>query len=233
MSNWEGMMMTLNPETKNTTLNIKLKTDDGSECQNWECDSERQTEKRWWLWTPELRSDNDVSECRNWKCYEDGSKHRNWEAVMTTLNPETEKCDFECQIENRWWLWMLKLRMRLWTSNWEVMMALNAETENATLNVKLRSNDGSERRNWEATMMALNAETENAMRMTLNTETEKWWLWTPKLRSGDDDSEPQNWKMWLWTSNWKSMMALNIETENVTLNIKLKVWLWKPNWKWL
>ena len=91
-------MMTLNPEIENMTLNIKLKTNDGFESQNWEC-------------------------------------------------------------------------------------ALNAETENATLNVKLRS-DGSERRNWEA-MMALNVEIENEMRMALNADTEKWWLWMPKLRSGD------------------------------------------------
>ena len=78
-------------------------------------------------------------------------------------------------------------------------MTLNAKTENTTLNVKLRSDNGSERRNWEALMMALNAETENVMRMTLNTDTEKWWLWTP---------------------NENVMMALNAETENATLNIK-------------
>ena len=85
--------------------------------------------------------------------------------------------------------------------NWEtIMMALNAETENATLNVKLRSNNGSERRNWEMIMMALNAEIRNA---TLNvklrsddgserrTEKRHWWLWTPKLKSDDDDSERQ------------------------------------------
>ena len=88
------------------------------------------------------------------------------------------------------------------------------------LNTELRSDD-SERRNWEA-MMTLNAETENAMRMALNADTEKWWLWLPKLRSDDDDSEPQNWKMQLWTSNWKLMMALNVETENMTLNFKLR-----------
>ena len=81
------------------------------------------------------------------------------------------------------------------------------------LNTELRSDD-SERRNWEATMMALNVE----------------------LKTDDGDSEPQNWKMRLWTSNWKSMMALNAETknammmalnaetENATLNVKLKMW---------
>ena len=44
---------------------------------------------------------------------------------------------------------------------------------------KLRSDDGSEGRNWEA-MTALEVEIEN-----------RWWLWMPKLRSDDDDSERQ------------------------------------------
>ena len=157
------------------------------------------------------------------------------------------KYDSKHQTENRWWLWKLKLRMRLWTSNWEVMMALNIETDNVTLNIKLRSDDGSERRNWKATMMTLNAEIENAMRMTLNADIEKWWLWTPKLRSGDDferwnwkyDFEHQTknrWWLWtpklrmrLWTSNWEVMMALNVETENamrMTLNTDTEKWWW-------
>ena len=79
-------------------------------------------------------------------------------------------------------------------------MALNTETENNTLNVKLRSDNGSERRNWEAIMMALNAETENTTRMTLNTDTEKWWLWTP---------------------NEDAMMTLNAKNGNATLSVKL------------
>ena len=80
--------MALNAETENTTLNVKLRGDNGSEC-------------------------------------------RNWEAIMMALNAETE----------RWWLW---------TPNEDAMMALNTETENATLNVKLGSDDdGSERQNWE------------------------------------------------------------------------------------
>ena len=100
---------------------------------------------------------------------------------------------------------------------WEVM-ALNTETENVTLNVKLRSDDGSDRRNrkcdedgserryWEVIMMALNTETENAMRMALNADTKKWWrwlwttklkmrwgwLWMPILRSDNNGSERRN-----------------------------------------
>ena len=33
--------------------------------------------------------------------------------------------------------------------NWKAMMALTAKTENATLNVDLKTDDGSERRNWK------------------------------------------------------------------------------------
>ena len=58
--------------------------------------------------------------------------------------------------------------------NWEVVMALNAETENVTLNVKLRRDDGSEHRNWEAMMMTLNPETE---KYDSEHQTEdRWWL---------------------------------------------------------
>ena len=75
---------------------------------------------------------------------------------------------------------------------------------------KLRSDDDSKRRNWEA-MMALNAETEK-----------RWWLWTPKLRSND-----------MMTSNadWKKMLDLSAETENAALNAKMKMRLWTPNGK--
>ena len=64
-----------------------------------------------------------------------------------------------------------------------MMMTLNAETEDVTLNVDLKIDDDSER--WtENTMMALNAETKK-----------RWWLWTPKLRSDNDDFERQTEKI--------------------------------------
>ena len=43
------------------------------------------------------------------------------------------------------------------------------QTEDATLNVDLKTDDGSERR----------------------TQKRQWWLWTPKLKSNDDDPERQ------------------------------------------
>ena len=61
-------MMALNTETIN---------DDGSECWNWEVmmGLNTETEKRWWVWTPKLRSDG-------------GSERRNWEVMMIALNTE-------------------------------------------------------------------------------------------------------------------------------------------------
>ena len=70
------------------------------------------------------------------------------------------------------------------------MMALNAETGNASRNVKLGSDDGSERRNCE-TMMALNVE--QGWTTTLNAE-----------RKTNNGSERQN---------WETMVALNAKTE--------------------
>ena len=111
-------------------------------------------------------------------------------------------------------------------------MALNAEIENANRNVKLESDDGFEIRNWE-----------------------RWWLWTPKLRSDDDGFERRNWEAMMIPNaetendggserrnkkcdddgserrNWEAMMmALNVETENVmmmALNAETeKRWWW-------
>ena len=119
MPNWEVM----------TALNAKLRSDDDSERQTKNSDGyEHQTEKRWWLWTPKLRT------------------------MIMALNAELKT----------------------------VVTTLNAKTEDATLNVDLKIDDGSERR----------------------TEKWQWWLWTPKLRSDDDDSERQ--------------------TKDATLNVDLK-----------
>ena len=103
-------------QTENATLNIKMWTR-ALNTKLWTMDLNARTEKRWWLWMPKWRSDDDF-------------ERRNEEAMMT-LNAETEK---------RWWLWMPKLRSDDGSErrNWEAMMALNAKTEN---------DDGSEHRN--------------------------------------------------------------------------------------
>ena len=52
---------TLNVKLRNVNLNITLKTDDGSERQNWKATMmvlNAETEKwQWWLWTSKLKSD--------------------------------------------------------------------------------------------------------------------------------------------------------------------------------
>ena len=78
-----------------------------------------ETEKRWWLCTPKLRSDGD-------------SERQNWE-VMVALNAETKNDDgFERWNWEWWWLWTPKLRSDggFGRQNWEAMMTLNVEIEN-------------------------------------------------------------------------------------------------------
>ena len=56
-----------------------------------------ETEKRGWLWTSKLRSNDDGFEHQNWKC----NSERQIENTMMALNVETKKW---------WWLWTPKLR---------------------------------------------------------------------------------------------------------------------------
>ena len=74
---------------------------------------------------------------------------------------------------------------------------------------KLRKDGGSKRQNRKE-MIALNVETEK-----------RWWLWMPKLKSNDDDSEHRNWKYDYKRQTENAMMALNTETEK-------RWWLWTP-----
>ena len=125
--------------------------------------SERRIEKWWWwLWTPKPKSDegswkpklkNDDGSERQTE-NSDGSERQNWEAMMA-LNAKTENDDGSEHRIEKWWLG---------TQNENAVMALNAKTGNATLKVKLRSKNGSERRNWE----------------------------TPKLRNDNDGAERRN-----------------------------------------
>ena len=146
--NWEVMKM---------TLNVKLRSDNDSERRNRGCDSECRSENRWWLRTPKLKSD-DGSECHT-------------EKVITTLNAETEDATLNVDLKiddgsgcRNWEVMMMTLnvkpRMRLWTSIWESMMALNAETKN-----------------WW------------------------WWLWTSNRGYDSEHRSENRWR--LWTPNWK------------------------------
>ena len=109
---WEVIKMALNAERR---------CDDGSERQNRECNSERQTRKWWWcwmskpkmrwgwLWTLILRSDNDGFERRTkmWWWL--------WMSKLRSDNDGSERrtkiCNgFERQNESRQWLWTPKRR---------------------------------------------------------------------------------------------------------------------------
>ena len=103
----------------------------------------------------------------------------------------------------QWWLWTPKLRND--DDDFE------RQTEDATLNVDLKIDDGSERRT-ENTVMALNVELKVVI-MALNAETEDATL-NVNLKT-DDGSERR-------TEN--TLMTLNAETEKWW-------WLWTPNWK--
>ena len=157
----------------------------------------------------------------------------NWKGIVTSNAKLGRNGGFECQNKKGWWLWTLKLEIRLWTSKlWN-----DDGSEHWTKN-----DEGSERHNWEdggserwdwEMMVALNAETKK-----------RWWLWTPKLRN-DGGFERRNWKVmvalnaetekrwWLWMlkrrcgyerQNWEMMVALNAGT-------KKRWWLWMPNEK--
>ena len=191
-------MMALNAETGKVTLNAKLRSDDGFELRNQE------TRHRW---LSGVKIEN-VTLNVNLGSDDNGFECRNWEAIMMTLNAETENATRMALNTDtkKWWL-NAKLGsddgFEHWNQETRHWWLSGAKTENATPNVNLGSDDDcSERWNWEAIMMTLNAEAENATRMALNTDTEKWWLWTP---------------------NEDAMMALNAKNE--------KWWLWTPNWK--
>ena len=87
-------------------------------------------------------------------------------------------------------------------------MAMNAKTENS---------DGFEHQNWK-TMMALNAKTENSddgsKRQTENSDDSERWYWE---------------MITALNAKLKIVMALNAETGNAALNVKLRKWWW---WLW-
>ena len=145
---------------------------------------------------------------------DDGSERWNWEATMMALNVELKTDDGDSEPQN----W----KMRLWTSNWKSMMALNSKTKNVTLNVKLRSDDGSERRNWE--------------RDSRYRAKDKQRLWTLNQRyaskcQGNDAALNAELKVWLWMLNRKERVALNAKLErdgDSEHQTGQKWWLWTP-----
>ena len=158
----------------------KLRDDDGSERQNWEVMKalnaklkivialNAETEKRWWLWMPKLRTmmalnaklrSDDGSECQTKNS--DGSERQNWKTMMA-LNAKTENDDgSERQTENsdgfeRWCWEVITMALNV---NEDVMMALNAKTGKRWL--------------WTPTKMRWCFKCQNR-NVTLNADTEKW-----------------------------------------------------------
>ena len=155
------------------------------------------------------------------------------------LNAKTEK---------RWWLW---------TPNWKVMKALNAKTENNDGSERQSRECDSEHQTrkwwwlwtprpkmwwgwpWTPILRSDNDDSERRTKM--------WcWLWMSKLKSDDDDYERRTGntvmalnaktekRWWLWTPNWKAIMALNAKLKIVmALNAKTekRQWLWMPKLK--
>ena len=85
-----------------------------------------------------------------WKC---GSERRNEDNIceghvetmalnaklkLIIMNAQLRKMTLSALNKKTWWLW---------TPSWKMMVALNAETENTTLNIELKTDDGSERWN--------------------------------------------------------------------------------------
>ena len=164
-----------------------------------------QTEKRWWLWTPELNGDGD-------------SKRLNWTEKRWWLwTPKLRKL----------WLWTPKLirdgGSKRQTEkdegseccNREEMVALNAKTKKkwCLWMPKPRRCD-SECPNWIKKRWRL-----------WTPKLRRWWLWTPKLRRYDFERQNREEmvalnaqtkkKWWLWTPKLKGeeMVALNAQVE--------------------
>ena len=144
----------LSAKPGNANRNVKLRSDDGSDRRNRECDS-------------------DGSERQNWKRDEDDSEHQYWEVITMALNAE-RRCYDGPERRNRetrqWWLWNPKLK--IWWG-WLWTPTLRSDNDGSERRTKM----------WwwlwtlkpgNATMMALKAKTKNIMRMALNADTEKW-----------------------------------------------------------
>ena len=170
----------------------------------------------WRLWTPNCEQWLWTSRMSLWM-------PKRWQRMldhdrMIALNAKLKRNGgSECQNKKGWWLWTLKLKMRLWTPNWKEMVVLNVElernsdsecqTEDMVLNSKL----------WTMALNAWLQTTDSKCQIV-----ERWWLWTPYCE--------------------EMMTTLNVElrkndgferqTENATLNVKMGMTALNTNCEW-
>ena len=147
----------------------------GNERRLWTPNYER------WLWTSRMS----LWTPKRWQRMPDHDR-------MIALNAKLKRNGgSECQNKKEWWLWTLKLKMRLWTPNWKEMVVLNA---------KLERNSDSERQTEDMVLnsklwtMALNAKPwkdGGSERLTVN----EWWLWMPDWEHGSEHQATRKWQL--------------------------------------
>ena len=150
-----------------------------------------------WLWTSELRSDDD-------------SKMHEW-AWKMALNAKLRKI----VNQNAWMGTKNGSERQVWRKNGD---GTGCEYETTVPNIKLRMNDGSERLKckcgFERQMGNEQWLWTPTKSMTLNARM-KQWLWMP------------NWRWWrLWTPNWNNGSKRQMENErwHWTPNGKRAMW---------
>ena len=94
-----------------------------------------ETEKRWWLWMPELRSDDGCERGtkKRWWLWTPKLKSDDGSERTTKLRSDD---DSKRRTEKRWWLWMLKLKTNVGSERWNWECGSKCQNENATLNPK-------------------------------------------------------------------------------------------------
>ena len=173
-------------QKQNTTLNIEIKINNGSEC----------------------RAETTALDAK---------------LKLVTMSVRLRKMTLSVVNEKTWWLW---------TSSWKIMMALNANrrcgSERRTKqNMALNAETNDMQWLWTPNEVKHSSERWNEdvapnAKWRCGSECRpKMWLWTPN--EANRNSECWNeWYAAALNAEWRQVVALNTET---------KVWLWTSSWK--